>query len=95
MSGRRTEKWAAVGSAVLSNVFGRGRSLSGAASVLSKNRMENAAEARVAALRAEIKSLEDQLATFSSVDPSRFESRVLVPSRSNVKVLRTALLWVY
>jgi hypothetical protein len=95
MSGRRTEKWAAVGSAVLSNVFGKGRSLSGAASVLSKNRMENAAEARVAALRAEIKSLEDQLAAFNAVDPSRFESRVLVPSRANVKVLRTALLWVY
>ena len=95
MAGRKTEKWAAVGSAVLSNVFGRSKSLSGAASVLSKNRMENAAEARVAGLKSEIKSLEEQLATFSSVDPSRFESRVLVPSRTNVKVLRTALLWVY
>ena len=30
MAGRKTEKWAALGSAVLTNVFGRGRGLSGA-----------------------------------------------------------------
>ena len=95
MAGRKTEKWAAVGSAVLSNVFGRSRSLTGAASVLSKNRMENAAEQRVAGLKAEIQSLEEQLQTFTAVDPARFESRVLVPARAHVKVLRTALLWVY
>jgi hypothetical protein len=95
MAGRKTEKWAAVGSAVLSNVFGRGKGLSGAASVLSKNRMENAAEQRVAGLKAEIASLTEQVEALSSVDPSRFESRVLVPSRTHVKLLRTALLWVY
>jgi hypothetical protein len=95
MAGRKTEKWAAVGSAVLTNVFGRGKGLSGAASVLSKNRMENAAEQRVAGLKAEIESLTEQLQAFSAVDPSRFESRVLVPSRSHVKLLRAALLWVY
>ncbi|HEY5906431.1 MAG TPA: hypothetical protein VIZ31_00230, partial [Vicinamibacteria bacterium] len=95
MAGRKTEKWAAVGSAVLANVFGKSRSLSGATSVLSKNRMENAAEQRVAGLKAEIQSLEEQLQTFTAVDPARFESRVLVPARAHVKILRTALLWVY
>ena len=63
MAGRKTEKWAAVGSAVLSNVFGRSRSLSGASTVLSKNRMENAAEARVAGLKSEIAALEKDLST--------------------------------
>lgn len=66
-----------------------------AGSVVSKNRMENAAEQRVAGLKAEIQSLEEQLQSFTAVDPSRFESRVLVPARAHVKVLRTALLWVY
>ena len=95
MAGRKTEKWAAVGSAVLTNVFGRGRGLSGASTVLSKNRMENAAEARVAGLKTEIAALEKDLATFTSVDPGRFEPRTVVPSRTQVKLLRSALLWVY
>jgi hypothetical protein len=80
---------------VLSNVFGRGRGLSGASSVLSKNRMENAAEARVAGLKTEIAALEKDLATFTTVDPGRFEPRTVVPSRTQVKLLRSALLWVY
>jgi uncharacterized protein DUF87 len=95
MAGRKTEKWAALGSAVLSNVFGRGRGLSGAGSVLSKNRMENAAEARVAGLKTEVAALEKDLATFNSVDPGRFEPRTVIPSRAQVKLLRSALLWVY
>ena len=95
MSGRKTEKWAAVGSAVLSNMFGRGRGLSGASTVLSKNRMENAAEARVAGLRTEVAALEKDLAIFNSVDPGRFEPRTIIPSRTQVKLLRSALLWVY
>jgi hypothetical protein len=95
MTGRRTEKWAALGSAVISNIFGRGRGLSGAGTVLSKNRMENAAEARVAALKEEVAGLERELAAVASVDPGRFESQNLVPSRTSVKVLRSALLWVY
>jgi hypothetical protein len=95
MAGRKTEKWAAVGSAVLSNVFGRGRGLSGASTVLSKNRMENAAEARVAGLKSEIAALEKDLESFTSVDPGRFEPRTVVPSRTQVKLLRSGLLWVY
>ena len=95
MAGRKTEKWAALGSAVLTNVFGRGRGLSGASTVLSKNRMENAAEARVAGLKTEIAALEKDLSTFTSVDQGRFEPRTIIPSRTQVKLLRSALLWVY
>jgi hypothetical protein len=95
MAGRKTEKWAALGSAVISNVFGKGRGLSGASTVLSKNRMENAAEARVAGLKSEVAALEKDLSTFTSVDPGRFEPRTIIPSRTQVKLLRSALLWVY
>ena len=79
MAGRKTEKWAAVGSAVLSNVFGRSRSLSGAASVLSKNRMENAAEARVAGLKAEIAVARGAAPDLHRRGPARFEPRVGLP----------------
>ena len=95
MTGRKTEKWAALGSAVLTNVFGKGRGLSGASTVLSKNRMENAAEARVAGLKSEVAALEKDLSSFNSVDPGRFEPRTIIPSRTQVKLLRSALLWVY
>ena len=50
LSGRKQEKWVALGSAVLSNIgllAGRKRTVSGVSSVLSKNRMEDTAEARV------------------------------------------------
>jgi hypothetical protein len=95
MTGRKTEKWAALGSAVITNVFGRGRGLSGASTVLTKNRMENAAEARVAGLKSEIAALEKDLSTFTSVDPGRFEPRTVIPARTQVKLLRSALLWVF
>ena len=98
LSGRKAETWAAMGSAILSNIgllTGRKRTISGAGSVLSRNRMENSAEAKVAALEAEVGELEAQLAAFSQVDPGRFEEKAVVPGRSDVKVLRYDLLWVY
>ena len=82
LEGRRTEKWVALGSAVLSNVgllTGRKRTISGAGSVVSKNRMEDTAEARVEALKAEIAALEEELAAHSSVDPARLSSTTVVP----------------
>ena len=98
LAGRRTEKWAAIGTAVLSNIgllMGRKRTITGASSVLTKNRMENTAEARVAALEAEIAALERELATLADVDPARFQERVLLPSRGDVTLLRYDVLWVY
>jgi hypothetical protein len=57
--------------------------------------MEDNAEARVAALAAEVQDLEQQLDRLSAVDPSRFEEQAVVPSRSGVKLLRYDVLWVY
>jgi hypothetical protein len=100
VSGRRQEKWMAIGSALLRNVgllTGRKRtvSVSGVSSVLSKNRMEDNAEARVEALRAELAQLEEQLAAAAQVDPARLEEQALVPARGGVKLLRCDFLWVY
>jgi hypothetical protein len=98
LTGRRAEKWTAIGTAVLANIGlfgGRKRSLTGAGGVVSKNRMENAAESRVAALRAEVAELEAQLAALTSVPADRFEQRTLEPVRSDVSILRFDLVWVY
>lgn len=98
LSGRKTEKWAAIGTAVLANLGlfgGRKRTITGAGTVLSKNRMENNAEARVEALRAEIARLEDDLQSILSVDPARFEEKTLVPSDAGVEILRFDVVWVY
>jgi DNA helicase HerA-like ATPase len=98
LQGRTQEKWLAVGAAVLRNiglVTGKKRTISGAETVLSKNRMENNAESRVEALEAELASLEAELASLENVDPGRFERREIVPSRGDVKLLRYDLLWIY
>jgi Helicase HerA, central domain/Bacterial protein of unknown function (DUF853) len=98
LQGRKTEKWAALAGAVIQNLgllTGRKRTISGATSVLTKNRMEDTAEARVAALQAEIAELEAELAAHSTVDASRFEARTLVPGRTEVKLLRYDLVWIY
>jgi Helicase HerA, central domain len=98
LEGRKTEKWLAVGTAVLRNIglfMGRKRTISGVETALSKNRMEGNAEARVEALQAELTELEGELRVLTSVDPARFEERDLVPSRTDVKVLRYDVLWVY
>jgi hypothetical protein len=88
----------AVGAAVLKNVglfMGRKRTISGVETALSKNRMEGNAEARVEVLQDELRELETELQALTSVDPARFEQRDLVPSRTDVKVLRYDVLWVY
>jgi hypothetical protein len=97
VSARRGEKWAAVGGAVLSNIgilMGKKRTISGAGGVLSKNRMEDAAEAKVAALKAEVAQLEQELAAARSVDVSRFATETLTPVRGGFSILRTALVWM-
>jgi hypothetical protein len=98
LEGRRTEKWVALGSAVLSNIClftGRKRTISGASTVLSKNRMEGTAESRVEALQAEVQALEQELAAHATVDPARLQSASVVPTRTQVKLLRYGLVWVY
>jgi hypothetical protein len=98
LAGRKTEKWAALGTAILSNIgllTGRKRTITGAGSVLTKNRMENTAESRVEALRAEVAELEGALGGPGGIDPERLQPRAVVPGRSDVKVLRYDLVWVY
>jgi Helicase HerA, central domain len=98
VTGRKQEKWVAIGTAVLSNIgllTGRKRTVSGVGSVLSKNRMEGTAEARLDALRAEVADIERQLAEATEVDPGRFVEESLAPVRGGVGLLRYDLLWVY
>ena len=64
-------------------------------SVLSKNRMEGTAEARLEALRAEVAELERQLAETAAVDPDRLVEESLAPVRGGVGLLRYDLVWVY
>jgi hypothetical protein len=63
--------------------------------VLTKDRLEDSAEARVATLEAEIAELEVELKKLTEVDPARFEEQRSVPGRAAVKVLRYALVWCY
>jgi hypothetical protein len=98
LSGRKTEKWTAVVGAVLSNVglfTGRKRTISGATTVLSKNRLENTAEGRVEALKAEIADLESKLGETTAVDTARFQESEVVPAKGDVKVLRYDMVWIY
>ena len=98
VAGRKTEKWVAVGAAVLKNIglfMGKKHAISGAEGVLSKNRMENNAEARADALRAEVAAFEQELQALAAADPERFEAKDLVPGKSDVKLLRYDVLWVY
>ena len=88
----------AVGTAVLQNIgllTGRKRTISGVGTAVSKNRMEDNAEGRAAALREEIAELEGKLHALTEVDPGRFQEKDLVPTPSDVEVLRRDLLWVY
>ena len=81
-SGRKMEKWASVGTAILGNlgVFtGRSKRVktTGLGSVLSKSRMEGTAAQRKETLQARIRELEAELGEVQNVNPSRFERRML------------------
>ena len=60
-------------------------------SVLSKRRMESAAESKVEALRAEVEALE---AETGAPDPSRFRPVDVVPSRAHVDLLSVGVAWL-
>jgi hypothetical protein len=98
LAGRKREKWAAWGSAVLSNIgliTGRKRTISNVPTAMSKQRMEDTAESRVEALRAEVAALEAEAASGAGVDPARFQQTQAVPARGGVDLLRYDVLWVY
>src|SRR4030095_12417508 len=78
LTGRKREKWVAWGSAVLSNIgliTGRKRTISNVPTAMSKQRMEDTAESRVEAVRAEVAALEAEAASGAAVDPGRFEQQ--------------------
>ena len=95
--GRRQEKWFAIGKAVLkmTGLGGRRRSASGVDAVLTKDRLEDKAEARLNAARAEVADLERQLKDIVEIDPERLQEETLSPARGGVKVLRQDLVWVH
>jgi hypothetical protein len=97
VSARGMEKWASIGTSILSNLSiftGRKRSVTGVGGVLSKQRMESTARNRVERLEAEASEMEEQLAELSTIDPSRFETRSVKPAKTDVAVIRYDILWV-
>jgi Helicase HerA, central domain len=98
MEGRKAEKWASIGTSILGNIglfSGRKKRVTGMSTVLSKNRMENTAEARVQDIEQDIAALEKELAALSAVDPSRFERRTVKPAKTDVSIIRCDVVWVY
>jgi hypothetical protein len=97
VSGRRMEKWASVGTAILGGLFGtrRSRSTRGIGTVLSKNRMESTAAQRKAKLETELSQLEAQLQEHEEIDPGRFERRILKPAKADVSLIRYDIAWLY
>jgi Helicase HerA, central domain len=98
LSGRKQETWAAVGTAILSNIglfTGRKKTISGAGSVLSKNRMENTLEAKLEALKADLAETASELQQQGDVDAGRLQELSLVPAKTAVKILRYEIVWVY
>lgn len=78
---------------VLGGLFGKKKSIrvSKVGSVLSKRRMEGAAETKIEALKAEIEELESKIA---APDPARFEKVDVVPTRTGVDLLGVGVAWV-
>ena len=98
ISGRKMEKWASLGTSILSNIglfTGRKRTVTGLGTVLSKNRMENTAEARVETIEMQIERVQGELRDVEAVDPSRFEERTVKPAKTDVTLIRADIVWVY
>ncbi len=98
LSGRKAEKWASVGTSILSNLgifSGKKRTVTGVGGVLSKSRMESTADKRVEAIEAEIARLESDLADLSGVDTSRFERRMVKPTKSDLTLIKYEIVWAY
>lgn len=93
--GRRNEKWVAVGTSIFNNVFGSRRRSPSLGGIFGKSRMEQTAEARSDAAEREIAEMEQQLAEMDAIDPSRFQKRVIKPSKTDISVIRSGIVWVY
>jgi hypothetical protein len=94
---RGLEKWASLGTSILSNLglfTGRKRTVTGVGGVLSKQRMESTARSASERLQMEVADLEAQIDELGDVDPLRFETRVVKPSRNDIAVLRYDILWI-
>ncbi len=78
---------------VLGGLFGKKKSLKvgKVGSVLSKRRMEGAAETKIETLKAELEELEAKVA---APDPARFEKVDVVPTKTGVDVLGVGVAWV-
>ncbi len=59
--------------------------------VLSKRRMEGAAETKIETLKAELEELETKVA---APDPARFEKVEVIPSKTGVDILGVGVAWV-
>ena len=99
LSGRKREKWVAWGSAIISNIgliTGRKRTISNVPTAMGKQRMEDTAESRVEALKAEVAALEADLSSAAPGISDRFEEKMVVPAiQGGVDLLRYDVLWVY
>ena len=78
---------------VLGGLFGKKKSLKvgKVGSVLSKRRMEGAAETKIETLKAELAELEAKVA---APDPARFEKVDVVPTKTGVDLLGVGVAWV-
>jgi len=78
---------------VLGGLFGKKKSIrvSKVGSVLSKRRIEGAAETKIETLKAELEELEAKVA---APDPARFEKVDVVPTKTGVDVLGVGVAWV-
>ncbi len=78
---------------VIGGLFGKRKTLKvgKVGSVLSKRRMEGAAETKIETLKAELEELEAKVA---APDPARFEKVDVVPSSGGVDILGVGVAWV-
>lgn len=78
---------------VLGGLFGKRRSLKvgKVGSVLTKKRMEDAAETKIETLKAELAELEAKVA---APDPARFEKVEVIPTKTGVDLLGVGVAWV-
>ena len=93
---RSMETMATIGTAaldVLGGLFGSRKSLKvgKVGSVLSKKRMEDAAETKIETIKAELAELEAKVA---APDPARFEKVDVVPTKTGVDLLGVGVAWV-